>query len=100
MFAFEWDPETDAVKRSPEAGLILGLNADAAIHDNGQDFFGKNYPADRPPLSRNIMTSIRGQIDTLLTIELSGRTTARSSGWKKSPMPFSMPKGRCYVCMA
>ena len=30
MFAFEWDPETDAVKRSPEAGLILGLSGDAA----------------------------------------------------------------------
>ena len=94
MFAFEWDPETDAVKRSPEAGLILGLSGDAAIHDNGKDFFGKIYPAGfAPPLSKNCMTSIRGQIDTLLTIELSERTTVRSSGWKKSPIcPIRCPR--------
>ena len=54
MFAFEWDPETDAVKRSPEAGLILGLSGDAALHDHGQDFFGKIYPADRAPFIQKL----------------------------------------------
>ena len=47
MFAFEWDPRTDAVIRSEEAGLILGLEGDAARYDTGQGFFAKILAEDR-----------------------------------------------------
>lgn len=47
MFAFEWAPRTDDVFRSAEAGAILGLSGEAAIHDTGQSFFAKIFPEDR-----------------------------------------------------
>ena len=47
MFAFERNPDTDAVKRSPEAGLILGLSGDSAIYDTSQGYFAKILPEDR-----------------------------------------------------
>jgi PAS domain S-box-containing protein len=47
MFAFEWHPGTDAVSRSAEAGAILGLGGEAAIHDTGQGFLAKIFPEDR-----------------------------------------------------
>ncbi len=46
MFAFEWNPVTDEVIRSEEAGPILGLDGDAAIHDTGQGFFAKIMAED------------------------------------------------------
>jgi PAS domain S-box-containing protein len=47
MFAFEWDPVTDEVIRSEEAGPILGLEGSAATHGTGQGFFAKILAEDR-----------------------------------------------------
>lgn len=47
MFTFEWEPVTDAVKRSPQCGDILGLPAAEAEQDTGANYFQRLHPDDR-----------------------------------------------------
>ncbi|BCL34027.1 PAS domain-containing hybrid sensor histidine kinase/response regulator [Nostoc sp. MS1] len=47
IFTFEWEPNTDAVKRSPQCAAILGLSCPSAEHDTGADYFQKVHPDDR-----------------------------------------------------
>ncbi len=46
MFAFEWDPRTDEVRRSDHCAPILGLSEDPR-QDSGQSFFERIHPDDR-----------------------------------------------------
>lgn len=47
IFTFEWDKNTDAVKRSPHCSSILGLTSVAAEEDTGRNFFQRIHPEDR-----------------------------------------------------
>ncbi|MBD2435663.1 PAS domain S-box protein [Nostoc sp. FACHB-110] len=47
IFTFEWECNSDAVKRSPQCGIILGLSAAAAEQDTGSNFFQRVHPEDR-----------------------------------------------------
>jgi PAS domain S-box-containing protein len=47
MFTFEWEPTTDAVKRSSQCCAILGLTAATAEQDTGANFFHRIHPEDR-----------------------------------------------------
>ncbi|HBB34707.1 MAG TPA: hybrid sensor histidine kinase/response regulator [Cyanobacteria bacterium UBA8803] len=47
MFSFEWDSNTDAVKRSAQCASILGLTEGAAEKDTGASFFQRVHPEDR-----------------------------------------------------
>jgi PAS domain S-box-containing protein len=47
IFTFEWEPNTDIVKRSPQCGVILGLNETVAEQDTGRNFFQRIHPDDR-----------------------------------------------------
>lgn len=54
-FAFEWDPETDQVIRSPECREILGLpDEENAMHDTGENYFQRIDPEDRQPFVKTI----------------------------------------------
>jgi PAS domain S-box-containing protein len=46
-FAFEWDPLTDAVRRSESCGPILGLTGDEAVRDAAGQYFQRIHPDDR-----------------------------------------------------
>ncbi|HSN69687.1 MAG TPA: PAS domain-containing protein, partial [Thermoanaerobaculia bacterium] len=46
MFAFEWDPATDSVRRSPDCAEILGLSQEPTT-DTGASFFERIVPEDR-----------------------------------------------------
>jgi PAS domain S-box-containing protein len=46
MFAFEWDPATDVVRRSRDCAEILGLTGDPTI-DTGTNYFARVVPEDR-----------------------------------------------------
>lgn len=46
MYAFDWDPVTDIIIRSPESGRVLGLGRDA-LRDTGNNFLSAVYPEDR-----------------------------------------------------
>ncbi|MFB2892955.1 PAS domain S-box protein [Aerosakkonemataceae cyanobacterium BLCC-F50] len=47
MFTFEWEPQTDRAKRSPEGAAILGLEPELAQRDTGSNFFQRIHPDDR-----------------------------------------------------
>jgi PAS domain S-box-containing protein len=47
MFSFEWERNTDAVKRSPQCSSMLGLKSASAEHDTGTDYFQRVHPDDR-----------------------------------------------------
>jgi len=49
MYAWEWDPVTDSVLRSPECSDILGLR-DTAGKDIAKDYFSFVHPEDRAEL--------------------------------------------------
>ncbi len=51
MIAFEWNPETDEVRRSDNYAAILDLPADAGT---GQAFFRSVHPDDREQLLRTL----------------------------------------------
>jgi PAS domain S-box-containing protein len=46
MYAWEWNPLTDAVRRSAECTEILGLN-DSPLEDTAADYFTLIHPEDR-----------------------------------------------------
>lgn len=46
MFAFEWDPVADRVRRSADCAGILGLSEEPT-HDTGDSFFQRIVPEDR-----------------------------------------------------
>jgi PAS domain S-box-containing protein len=46
MYAFEWDPATDVITRSPESGRVLGHGRDA-LRDTGKSFLSTVYSEDR-----------------------------------------------------
>lgn len=46
-FAFEWDTQTDRIRRSDSCDVILGVTGDAARHDTGQGYFQRVHPDDR-----------------------------------------------------
>ncbi len=46
MYAFDWDPATDIITRSPESGRVLGLGRNA-LRDTGENFLSTVYPEDR-----------------------------------------------------
>ncbi|BAY36890.1 PAS/PAC sensor hybrid histidine kinase [Nostoc sp. NIES-2111] len=92
MFTFEWEPNTDAVKRSPQSAAILGLSAISAEHDTGTGYFQRVHPDDRDrflaelhaltPENSTYKITYRvvrpdGQI---LTLEESGRALFKGSG--------------------
>jgi PAS domain S-box-containing protein len=47
MFSFEWEVETDRVRRSSHCSAILGLTGESAEQDTGANFFQRIYPGDR-----------------------------------------------------
>jgi PAS domain S-box-containing protein len=47
MFSFEWEVETDQVRRSSHCGAILGLVGEAAERDTGASFFQRIHHEDR-----------------------------------------------------
>ncbi len=49
MYAWEWNPLTDAVRRSAECTEILGLN-DSPLEDTAADYFTLIHPEDRDRL--------------------------------------------------
>ncbi|SHK07819.1 PAS domain S-box-containing protein [Desulfatibacillum alkenivorans DSM 16219] len=52
-FSFEWNPRTDALKRSPECKVILGL-PDSATREDGQEYWDYVVPKDRNLLLKSI----------------------------------------------
>ncbi|MCK6551696.1 PAS domain-containing protein, partial [Myxococcota bacterium] len=46
-FAFDWNPETDAVQRAESCAGILGLEGSEAVQDTGARFFQRIHPDDR-----------------------------------------------------
>ncbi len=46
MFAFEWDPATDSVRRSADCAGVLGLTEEPTV-DTGASFFQRIVPEDR-----------------------------------------------------
>lgn len=92
MFAFEWEPATDVVKRSSHCGRILGLTEAAVERDTGVSFFQRVHPDDRDhfiaclqtltPEHNTYKTTYRvarpdGQV---VTLEESGRAFFDSQG--------------------
>jgi PAS domain S-box-containing protein len=60
MFAFEWDPATDRIRRSYDCAEILGVHGDATA-DTGAEFLQRFHPADRDSFRRKLaqLTSSR-----------------------------------------
>ncbi|MBD2453969.1 PAS domain S-box protein [Nostoc sp. FACHB-87] len=56
IYTFEWDVSTDAVKRSPQCGVILGLTPSSAQQDTGTNFFQRVHPDDRDRFKGIIQT--------------------------------------------
>jgi PAS domain S-box-containing protein len=56
MYAWEWDPATDAVRRSAECADILGLK-NSVQDDTAKDYFTMIHPEDRS-LLWNLATSL------------------------------------------
>ncbi|MBC1221346.1 PAS domain S-box protein [Nostoc sp. UCD121] len=50
MFTFEWQPNLDVVKRSPQSASILGLRSSSAQQDTGTNYFQRVHPDDRDRL--------------------------------------------------
>ncbi|MBU7583323.1 MAG: PAS domain S-box protein [Nostoc sp. TH1S01] len=85
IFTFEWEISTDAVKRSPQCGVILGLSSPSAEQDTGANFFQRIYPDDRDrfvrvvqaltPENSTYKTTYRvvRPDDQIVTLEESGR---------------------------
>jgi two-component system, cell cycle sensor histidine kinase and response regulator CckA len=53
MFAFEWNPSIDEVRRSEDAGDIIGLT-DRATREMGKDSYQRVHPDDRECLVRTV----------------------------------------------
>src|SRR6185436_9148543 len=51
MFAFEWNPVTDEVRRSADCADIFGVNG-SATRDTGKDSLQRIHPEDRDGLIR------------------------------------------------
>ena len=90
MYAWEWDPATDAVLRSAECADILGLSA--AGEGLGKDYFSFIHPDDRAEL-RSLVDSVTPEDPVyrtqyrrfrpdgaLLWLEESGRATFDRGG--------------------
>jgi len=65
MFAFEWNLETDQIRRSYNCADILGVPGDATT-DTGAEFLHRTHPADRDPL-RRILAQLTSPRDTCQT---------------------------------
>jgi PAS domain S-box-containing protein len=66
-FAFQWTPDDDAVVRSPECGVIMGLEGDEAVHDTGVRFFQRLHPDDRVPF-RQLLASLTPEDSSYTTV--------------------------------
>jgi len=53
MFAFEWNPATDEVRRSKDCADIIGLTGDAT-REIGKDSLQRVHPDDRERLTRTV----------------------------------------------
>jgi PAS domain S-box-containing protein len=53
MFAFEWSPGTDEVRRSQDAAEVIGFTGDAT-RDAGQESVRRIHPEDRERLIRTV----------------------------------------------
>ena len=68
MFAFEWDPASDEVRRSKDCGGIIGLTGDAT-RETGKDSLQRVHPDDRDRLS----STVRGLTPATATYETEYR---------------------------
>jgi hypothetical protein len=53
MFAFDWNPSTDEVRRSHDAAAIIGFAGDAT-QEAGRDSVKRVHPEDREHLIRTV----------------------------------------------
>jgi PAS domain S-box-containing protein len=85
MFSFEWEPKTDAVKRSAQSGPILGLTETAIEQDTGANFFQRIHPEDRDRFIANIQSLTpenRTYKTTYRVVRPDGQTVKlEESGW-------------------
>jgi PAS domain S-box-containing protein len=90
LFAFEWDPVTDHVRREGEAPSILGLDFQ---EETGASFFARIHPDDREQFER-ILRSLRPGSDAYTTVYRVLRPGGGETALEESGRAFVDEQGR------
>ena len=92
MFAFEWNPSTDEVRRSNDCADIIGLT-EGATREAGQDSFQRVHPEDRERLVRTVR-SLTPANDTYETEYRVIRPSGKIATFRQNARAFFGRDGR------